>query len=675
MTGGTLVGAAAIVSSLVMFAMQVNVERMPHGLFRRLSEDLKLLGAFAGAFILAIGVAALSVVTEQSRLAVVVLAAGWGITFILVLFLYAYRRALTLINPLQQLGIVIADARKDLRSWDQRAQRAAPLLEPKELPKATPSPHDSTHDLTRTTYFQLNAHWTQGARRAVRHAMSFARRYAEQGDYEIAGAALNIVVGINTEYVKAKGKSFFANHFFVENPFASDGFINDTLEHLRQNAQAAIARRDEQQIEQTLQAIAALVQVYLGIDYSSPFASKSHAHIAASYLSNAVQSVVPHNMADVLLEGLRLMGQTAQLVLAHDKPDDIATLSEKIALIASTGCAREDYRPVTMEGMAQLANLTFELLRTRDHDIRFAAGEIRRDVALVTKLFLNLPDTPFTSIHSTYLGPYYSSTSAQGLRVRLSTLANALSDANQDNANAKSVIRNFVRWADGLYETEKVILLTAVKAKSHFAFDMIYWITGITEILLAVSNAAACDDYCRQELRKYARSLILTLSRVPDDQDTVMFLENFQMTEILFEAAIDAHNRDCEEVAKDVRSMLLTWTVQGGKHQTGWDILERGMCGLAAIALAEGDAQINELKADIFDRLSKELAPNQGLRDRAARAIRQRAETLYRQGHSSSHIDRAIEDANHTILQPLLEDIADLLSPGTGDKPITGGIW
>ncbi|MFN7370412.1 MAG: hypothetical protein ACK5SG_09325, partial [Burkholderiales bacterium] len=33
--GSALVGAAAIVTSLVLFAMQVNIERMPHGLFRR----------------------------------------------------------------------------------------------------------------------------------------------------------------------------------------------------------------------------------------------------------------------------------------------------------------------------------------------------------------------------------------------------------------------------------------------------------------------------------------------------------------------------------------------------------------------------------------------------------------------------------------------------------------
>ena len=633
--GSALIGAAAIVTSLVLFAMQVNIERMPHGLFRRLSADRKLLGAFALAFLLAIGVATLSTFVDQARLAQVVLAASWAVAFILISFMYAYRRALVLINPLQQLGILIQDTRKELRTWARRAQRAMPLLERDESASATSSPSDSTHDLARTAFFQINNRWIDGTKRAVRHAMSFARRYAEQGDYEVSGAALNAVVGINAAYIESKGKTFYANNPFVENPFSSDGFINDTLERLRQNSQSGIARGDEQQIEQTLQAMAALVRVYLGIDYSSPYASKSHAQLAAGYLASAVQSVVPHGMADVLLEGQRLMGQSAQYLLAHGDPNDIATLSEKIALIACTGCAKEDYRPVTMEGMAQLANLTFDLLRSGSRDIHFAVGEVRRDVALVAKLFLNVPDTPLSSSLSTFLGPYYSSTSMQSLRSRLTALANAISKAPPDNTDAQSVIRNIERWADGLYQVEKELLLEAVKAKSHFAFDMIHWITGVTEILLAVSNAPACDQHSQQELQKHARWLIATLTWIPDDKESVKFVENFQMTETLFEAAVNARNRGFDEIAKEIGENLLSWTFKGGRYQTGWGVLGRGLSGLAALALMGGDEELAGLRTAIAARVSGESAPGQEIRDRAAREILERAANLHRHGHWS----------------------------------------
>lgn len=658
-----LIGAAAIVTSLVLFAMQVNIERMPHGLFRRLSADRGLLSAFALTFLLAIGTATLSTYTEQSLLAPIVLSASWAITFIIVLFLYSYRRALVLINPLQQLGILINDTRREFRIWQRRAKRAMPLLEQEDNADVTPSPTDSTHDLARTTFFQINNRWTDGAKQAVQHAMSFARGYAEQGDHEVSGASLNAVIGISAAYIDTKGKTFYANNPFIDNPLASDGFINDTLEHLRKNIQNGIARRDEQQIEQTLQAMAALVQVYLGIDYSSPYASKSHAQLAAGYLACAVESVVPHNMADVLLEGQRLMGKSAQYLLANGNPEDIATLSEKIAMIACTGCAREDYRPVTMEGMTQLADLTFALLRSENHDINFAVGEVRQDVSLVVKLFLKVPDTPLSSSHSTYLGPYYSSTSTQSLRARLMTLVNAISEADSDNEDAKTVIRNIEQWADGIYQSEKELLLEAIKVKSHFTFDIIHWITGVTEILLAVSNAAACDDHARDELQKHARWLIATLTWIPDDKETVTFIENFQMTETLFEAAINAHNRGCDEIAKEIGEILLFWTFKGGRYQTGWGILERGLCGTAVFALMSGDEQTIVLMKLVEAHLSGESAPEQEIRDRAAKEIRERAAALYRDRHRSSRIEMGIAHADHEKLRPLLEGIAEILSP------------
>lgn len=114
--GIALIGASVIVTTLVLFAMQVNIERMPHGLFRRLSEDWKLLGLFTLAFLLAISLTILSLLTNQVSVAIIILTSLWIVILTLILFWYAYRRALILINPLQQLKILILDTRKDLQT-------------------------------------------------------------------------------------------------------------------------------------------------------------------------------------------------------------------------------------------------------------------------------------------------------------------------------------------------------------------------------------------------------------------------------------------------------------------------------------------------------------------------------------------------------------------------------
>ena len=660
-TGSALIGAAAIVTSLVLFAMQVNIERMPHGLFRRLSEDGRLLGAFAVAFVLAMGVATLSTVIEHLVLAYVVLSAGWAVLLILLLFLYSYRRALVLINPLQQLEILVGDTRNELRTWDRRAQRAMPLLESEEDEAAGSSSSESTHDLSRTAYFQVNQHWTNGAARGVRHAMSFARRYAEHGDYEVSSGALTAIVSINAAYIEAKGKTFYADPPILDDPRSTDSIITETLEYMRQNVQIGITRRDEQQLEQSLQTMAALVGLYQRIDYSMPHASKSHAHLAAAYLADSVQAVVPHDMADVLLKGVRLMGQSAQRFILDGKPSEIATLSQKIAAIASTGCSKQDYYPVTREGMAQLATLTFNVFHPKSGCTQYAIRELRRNVAFVSELFLKVPDTPLLNNHCTNLGPYYSSTSTDSLRFRLMELVNALCDEEAGNEDAQSVIQNIKLWADGLYRPTKDLLLAAVGKRSHFSIVLTQWIGGVTEMLLVLSKAPACGRDSQKELQKHALWLIATVTWIPDDKETVTFVETF-LTEALFKAGMSARSHDCEEVAKKIGEYLLSWTFKGGRYITGWGVLEPGLCACAAFALTGNYGDVDALRASIGARLQKDSAPEQDVREHAARGIRKRADQLLVRGHSSSSIDAAMSQLDHKVLRALLIEISSTLA-------------
>jgi len=56
------------------------------------------------------------------------------------------------------------------------------------------------------------------------------------------------------------------------------------------------------------------------------------------------------------------------------------------------------------------------------------------------------------------------------------------------------------------------------------------------------------------------------------------------------------------------------------------------------------------------------------VKDRAAIEIRGRAARLYRSGHWSSSIEAGMARIDHTKLEPLLEELADLISPGTSGQ-------
>ncbi|MEE9464109.1 MAG: DUF2254 family protein [Candidatus Neomarinimicrobiota bacterium] len=663
--GGSLIGAAAIAFSLVMFAMQINVERMPYGLFRKFSSDGKLLGAFFATFLLSLIVAILSLIPDKSWAALAALIAGWGTALIIVTFLYAYRRALSLISPMKQLALVATDTRKNLQVWARRAKRIAPLLEDSRLETdKSDLGLRNTHDLERAAFFQIDANWTAVAKQATAYCISISRRYAAVGDHEVSSIALAAIVAINAEYIKAKGKTFFQSHYWIDNPLSNDGFITDTLEHLRQNILVGISRGDEQQIEQTLRTMATLCRLFHNIDYSTTDSTKTHANLAAAYLSGAAESVAPHNMTDVLMEGMRLMGTVGIDVINKGNSIDISTISEKIGLISCTGVVQESHRPVTEVGLKQLARITFELIRSDSHDIRFAVGEVRGDVKRVADILLTVPDTPFPGIHSTLLGPYYSSTSTDALTVWLMQLVNAISEAKADDKDAQRVIKHFVQWADGLYGTEKDLLLLAIEKRSHFAFDIIRWIAHTTKILLALSNSPACDSTNRDRLRKSALWLFSVFSFVPNDQEILIFVENYQMTEMLLDGTIEAHRRDCYDIALDFRKLLLDWTFRAGKYQTGEETLHIGICGLATVNILM-ELDDSALVDSIRERFGREGVPSPDIRIHAAEEIRKSATTLAPDRYLTSRIEVIMSQVDEDRLRTLLIKIADVLSQGS----------
>lgn len=667
--GGALIGAAAIAFSLIMFAMQVNVERMPHGLFRKFSSDIKLLGAFAATFSLASIITGLSLIPDKSWVAGATIAAIWCSFLIILIFVLAYRRALALISPTMQLELVVADTKRNFKEWGRAVKRTTPLLQENSSVGTEDEEIRSKYDMERDTYFQLHPYWTASAEQAISYCITFSSRYAEQGDHEVSRIALNGIVAINAMYIKTKGKTFFSSNYFFDNPLASDSFLTNTLEHLRQNVQVGISRKDEQFIEQNLQSLLKLIQLYLSIEYGDAHAEQSHAHLVSVYLTSAVESIVKHDMADVLIEGVTLLGNAARLIILHDKPEYTATISEKIALIACTGTVNKNYQPVTQVAVKQLARLTFELLMSKSWGVRYAIEEVRDDVKLIAEMYLKIPDSSLMTIHSANLAPYYSGTSNDTLMSWLTELTNALSNAEPDAKAERRVIAHIAEWAEGLYQTERELLLLAIEKKSQLTFDLVNWIVHITKLLLAVSCADVCDEHHRDKLRKSAQRLINVLSWIPDSEETIKYIEAYRIANNIFDASVDAHMRNCEKEALEIRDLLFSWTRKAGKYQTGWATLEKACCGLACLNLIL-ELPDEKLFTDIDTYITKEDAPSFEIRSRTASDLHEEADR-YRTGYGHDAIEIAMEQVDQARLRVLLHGIANHLCHETDSTEST----
>jgi hypothetical protein len=126
--GGGLVGATAVAFSVVVFSVQINVERTPDDLFQSLSRDKRLILVFVLAIFLSVACAALSVFLDDGAVGRIAVAAAWSAFSVPCLIVYAYLRALKLINPHHQLRMLFDYTNRYLKTWSKRADRLTPWV-------------------------------------------------------------------------------------------------------------------------------------------------------------------------------------------------------------------------------------------------------------------------------------------------------------------------------------------------------------------------------------------------------------------------------------------------------------------------------------------------------------------------------------------------------------------
>src|SRR5262249_6000790 len=154
------------------------------------------------------------VLLGPDMLAVTVLSALWATLLLFALLLVAYRRALRLISPTEQLQMIVRATQRDMNGWRKIADRTRALFEGEEPKRDTFMGPGA--DLALTTFFQLHGHWTARAEQSLTYAIAFSRRFAEQGDHDVADAALNALLALNATYVRVKARTFFAQHLLLD---------------------------------------------------------------------------------------------------------------------------------------------------------------------------------------------------------------------------------------------------------------------------------------------------------------------------------------------------------------------------------------------------------------------------------------------------------------------------
>lgn len=102
-------------------------------------------------------------------------------------------------------------------------------------------------------------------------------------------------------------------------------------------------------------------------------------------------------------------------------------------------------------------------------------------------------------------------------------------------------------------------------APISITFDAIGWATDIPAQLRALADAPACPERLQDRLKRHADWLIDTLSWIPEDKNSVTFVENFALTECLFEVALESLRRGDDDLHTKSSRLLLGGDVVGMK--------------------------------------------------------------------------------------------------------------
>ncbi|VEB35474.1 Uncharacterised protein [Legionella sainthelensi] len=659
--GGALIGATAIAFSLIMFAMQVNVGRLPYGLFKKFSTDSKLLSLFVFIMILAISICSMSLIQDSEWATMFSVFTFWGVFLIILLTLTAYRRALSLISPFEQLSILVSNTKNNLVLWSKAANRAIPLLKKNTPDNETEAAITSNHEIEKTFYLNnLHPYWIGKALRAIEYCTAISRYHSVQGDYEISQAAINSIVIINQYYISVKGKTFYVDNPFFPTPLSNDELISKTLENFRKNAHIAITRGDEQQIIQYLHGFEKLCCNYLTIDYSNDNPTKSHANLAAGYLASVVESTIPSKLIEVTMEGLRKLGSVARYISYYGNKNDICTISEKISVFAAAHVTDQNLWPAAQTGTNELTLLTLSLINNAQSLSNYAINELNDDIRFIAEFVINKSGLTGLKICSQILAPYYSVTDPNSLQSKLAELCNAVLKAKNDNKNATKIIEHVAKWGKNLSEIQKKLFILALNTESHFIFDIINWIVNITEIFLALSNAEACGEYYKAELQNNATKLICTLSCHSHDENAIRLLENYKFIDLLFGAAVTAKNRECIDIALKIRKMMLLWLSKSTQSSIRRTIFEEVCYGLTCLdMILEKDNDI--LIKDIQIILDQEISISDEDRVIIAHKIESRLNHHYSHDYSSSKIELALIHADKEKLQITLNKLVKVI--------------
>ncbi|MFY4808038.1 hypothetical protein ACOTVK_05690 [Aliarcobacter butzleri] len=565
-TGTALIGASAIVFTLIIFTLQVNIERMPYGLFNTLSSDKKILISFILTILLSLSIAVFSVLIDQWNKELFSFLYLLFISSIVNLFLLAYKRALHLINPIKQLDLLKDISIKDMHYYLKIYKKIATSIVLNQIEKDT----YSKHDLRKYYFFENNSQWLDIPKNTLKYTISLIILNTKNNDYEVIEKALNTLIETQNEYIKVKENTFFTNNILSEDKKSHDPFINDLLEELR----IAKAEKNELLIEKTLLSMSRLSVLYSSINYNTDdyYHSKYHMELASSYLNTSIRDILELNMTDVFMECCIFLENTIYSYIKINKTMYASTSLETMSILASLGTINKKHQPIINSAFSCFSRILYSTIYSEEHINEDFFKELEKNIFKITFLYISLKEKDLFSLNS-YLDPYYSVTNSNSFSNKLSILIETIINIHDKDSNCERIISNIEIWSDSIKLNIRELLKLSIE-KSIFLIDLMQWIQHITVSLIWLSSSPNCSTSIKNKLINNAFTIIHSITFIPNNRENFNKLQNIAFTDIVFNTIINAYKFECYELANSLIQYLIKFSFDAIQLNNNYNFIQ-----------------------------------------------------------------------------------------------------
>ncbi|NOQ31410.1 MAG: hypothetical protein GQ570_09830 [Helicobacteraceae bacterium] len=549
--GASFISATAIIFSIIIFTLQINNERLPHGMFKKISRDTRLLSSFIMAVILSVLITICSLISDTSTIFYVIQISITFILLILCCFIYSYTRALKLINPIYQLEAIVKSTREDLLSWDKAFKKT--------------KNKNNNNDIAKFEYFRQHPYWIDSARQGIVYCNAYSRRLIEQNDYETSERALKSIIDINIEYIEVKGKTFIRREPSSDAMTSNDKLIEDTLEEIRQNIQNALSTNDERFIISNFVTLKELHYIYSNINYINNHGDRFASNLASQYLIDGLENSISHNIPNVLLSGIRLLSDVAKKDILDFESNKIGGITHIITRLACEGMIDKELLPITKCSLDELSTITIQLLFSKEHDTNYINEEMNKHLFTIGK-------TEITSLHPSYSYSYsysyFENTYYTKVSDKLIKFVNSLSNeelTNDKKIYTKKIIENIEKWSDSICHENGELFELALTNNSDVAPQLVNFISNISKCLMKLSTLEIVDGKLSSKLEKNALWLISIFTFIKEDENVINLLEMHNFTDTIFELAVCAYSYNLIDITVEIRDILLSCGFRGQK--------------------------------------------------------------------------------------------------------------